>query len=182
MDKQLMLDGMAHMKEIFAHLGIRRMPTWDEVETYIKWNTEWNISHEAIAYACKYTISGSPTISYLDGILKNLKKDSGEVTSVEDLIQLDQIREEYKQLCQFTNKTRITNEALSSFKGLRQEYPLDLILLAAKESDTKSVDFQKILYHLEAWKKKGDNNYCTDGFNNLCVVTKTCREKIRDRN
>lgn len=155
MDKQLMLDGMGHMKEIFNRLGIRRMPTWDEVETYIKWNTEWNISHEAITYACKYTTSGSPTVSYLDGILKNLKKDSGEVTSVEDLVQLDQIRDEYKQLCQFFGKTRITNEVLSAFKILRQEYPLDLIILAAKESGTKAMDFQKIRYRLEAWKKKG---------------------------
>lgn len=158
MDKQLMLDGMSHMKEIFARLGIRRMPTWDEVETYIKWNTDWNISPEAIVYACKYTTSGSPTVSYLDGILKNLKKPGGETTTVEDIVCLEQVRDEYKQVCQLTGKTQITNEALETFKELRKDYSLELIKLAAQKTESKGIDFQRIRYNLESWKEKGLTN------------------------
>lgn len=167
MDKQLMLDGMIHLKEIFVRLGIHRVPTWEEVDTYIKWTSEWNITHEAILYACKYTVSGSPRVSYLNGILNNLKRTDGESTTVADLIAREQLCEEYKKVCrQAKGKTRITNEALETFKKLRQEYPLDLIELAAQEAESKTVDLNKIRYCLESWKKKGLTN-AEEAFENI---------------
>lgn len=58
------------LKKVLRRLGKRHAPSMDDEALFAKWTQEWGFSTEAILAACAETTKGSPTMAYLDGILK----------------------------------------------------------------------------------------------------------------
>lgn len=67
------------VREVLSKLGQRRQPTDEERKLYEKWTGEWGYSHAAVLEACALTASASsPSMKYLDGILRNLRDQEKE--------------------------------------------------------------------------------------------------------
>ena len=61
------------VNDVMLHIGIRRMPSIEEVKLYEKWTNEWKMSHEAVLAACAETTKvANPSFAYLDKIIENL--------------------------------------------------------------------------------------------------------------
>ncbi|MCL2544451.1 MAG: DnaD domain protein [Clostridia bacterium] len=58
------------LRQVLRRLGQRRAPSMDEQDLYRKWTADWGFALPAILEACKETTKGSPTMAYLNGILK----------------------------------------------------------------------------------------------------------------
>ena len=58
------------LRRLLSRLGQRRAPSDDEKEMYRKWLDDWKFTPEAVQEACRETTKGTPTMAYLDGILK----------------------------------------------------------------------------------------------------------------
>ena len=73
--------GVSGASRVLNYLGIHRTPTPDEMQLYQKWTKEWGFTLDAIKTACvKTTGSRSPSMKYLDSILKALH-EKGLTTS-----------------------------------------------------------------------------------------------------
>lgn len=63
------------VNDIMLHIGIRRMPSVEEVKLYEKWVNEWKMSHDTILAACSETTkTATPSFAYLDKIIQNLRE------------------------------------------------------------------------------------------------------------
>ncbi len=59
-------------RRVLQRLGIRRAPTDDEIAAVRRWINEWKLSEADVIAACEQTTkSRSPSIGYLDAILKS---------------------------------------------------------------------------------------------------------------
>lgn len=58
------------LRKVLRQLGKRHSPSVADEALYATWTEEWGFSLEAILAACAETTKGSPTMAYLDGILK----------------------------------------------------------------------------------------------------------------
>ncbi|GHU68731.1 hypothetical protein FACS1894184_11420 [Clostridia bacterium] len=56
--------------QVLRRLGRRGKPSDDDVNMYFTWVKDWGFTLEAVLAACTQTTKGSPTMAYLDGILR----------------------------------------------------------------------------------------------------------------
>ena len=59
--------------KLLLYLGIKRIPTAEEIKLYQKWTTDMGFSHKAILAACSETTkTNNPTFAYINRILETL--------------------------------------------------------------------------------------------------------------
>ncbi|MEZ4358365.1 MAG: DnaD domain protein [Eubacteriales bacterium] len=161
-DKQdLYLNGC---RKVLDHLGmINRLPSQAEIALYNKWTKEWGFSLDAIKAACDCTTSAStPSLKYLDGILKNMHENGAIKTrEVKDfnLItakQSQKIRAILKRIGIATQT--ITLEHKKYYRkwtdqyGFSQEVILHAASIASKNSKPSLAYVDKILENLKKQK------------------------------
>ena len=77
------------INEIMLHIGLKRMPSIEEVKLYEKWTQEWHMSHEAVLEACSETTkTATPSFAYLDKIVQGIyekgKQSAGDARQALD--------------------------------------------------------------------------------------------------
>ena len=131
------------VNQVMLHLGIKRMPSIEELKLYQKWTGEWGLSKEAILQACSQTVkTATPSFGYLDKIVEKLynKGNSSEEEVKETLSEEAQQRAEASEVLKELGLKGITPElleALSAFKAMG--FDMDALLLAARETARKPV-------------------------------------------
>lgn len=151
-------------RKILNHLGMRRNPSMDELDLYLKWTEQWGFEPKAIKEACKETTKGTPNFAYLDKILQNLyERTQGKATSekqvqralLDDKTELEQVRELLHTL---GIKMPVIGEGVrAEYRDLAAVGGHELVMLAAREvlrsRSAHTLDTVKKL--LDAWNQKG---------------------------
>ena len=150
---------------VLKYLGIKdRLPTDGEIALCGKWTKEWGFSLDAIKTACgKTTASRSPSMKYLDSILKSLY-EKGLVTSrkISTEFQTSEAdAEKIKQVLRVIGMSELTvsPEHHVYYKKWSETFPFDTILLAARQmvkySNKSFAYLDKILAR---WQETGLTN------------------------
>ncbi len=151
-------------RKVLSHLGMRRNPSNDEMDLYIKWTTEWEFETKAILEACKETTKGAPTFAYLDKVLEGIHNRTGGKATSEAQVQ--------EALAENKAETALVRELLQTLgisfttisDGVRAEYRdmaaaggHELVMLAAREvlKRTRTHTLDKVKQYLDGWVKLG---------------------------
>ena len=141
------------VNQVMLHLGIKRMPSIEELKLYQKWTGEWGLSKEAILQACAQTVkTATPSFGYLDKIVEKLY-NKGELSGEEarqGLSQEEQQRAEAGEVLRELGLKGITPElleAVSAFKAMGFEF--NALLLAAREIARKPV--RSLEKYIQLW-------------------------------
>lgn len=155
---------MRGARKILSHLGIRRSPSMDEIDLYLKWTAEWGFEPKAILEACKETTKGAPTFGYLDKVLEGLYSRSGGKATSEGRVQraLQQEKEETIRVRELLQTLGISLAVVD--EGMRAQYRAmagdgghELVMLAAREvaRSAKANSLENVVALLEAWRQRG---------------------------
>ena len=155
---------MKGTRKILNHLGMRRNPSMDEMDLYLKWTEEWGFDPKAIREACKETTKGAPTFAYLDKVLEGIHtRTGGKATTEKEMQQaLADEKTETAHIRELLNALGISMAVIDS--GMRQEYRNlsvvgghELVMLAAHEVVTrlKTHTLDKVKQVLDGWAQKG---------------------------
>jgi len=152
-------DGQAYeaVRRILKKLGKRNLPSEAQVNLYLKWTKEWHFTPDAIEEAVKLTAKGDPSMGYLDGILKGMRRENGtDIELNKDKVinsrkRSDALREILKEL----GHGEVTPQNLALYDGMKKLYPQDVILTAARECGHSGKGPEDVLKLLESWKAKG---------------------------
>jgi len=152
-------DGQTYqvVRSILKKLGKRNLPSEDQIKMYLKWTKEWHFTLDAIEEAVKLTAKGDPSMGYLDGILKGMRRENGAdgELSKEQVIssrkRADALREVLKEL----GRGEVTPQNLELYDRMKTFYPQDVILTAARECGHGGKGPEDVLKLLESWKTKG---------------------------
>lgn len=155
---------MRGARKILNHLGIRRSPSMDEIDLYLKWTGEWGFEPKAILEACKETTKGAPTFGYLDKVLEGLYNRSGGKATSEGRVQraLQQEKEETIRVRELLQTLGISLAVVD--EGMRAQYRAmagdgghELVMLAAREvaRSAKANSLENVVALLEAWRQRG---------------------------
>jgi len=143
---------------------MRRNPSMDEMDLYLKWTQEWGFEPKAIKEACKETTKGAPTFGYLDKVLEGIYNRTGGRATSEEKVQeaLAENKAETAQIRELLQTLGISFTAISD--GLRMEYRSmaaegghELVMLAAREvvKRTRVHTLDKVKQYLDGWHKLG---------------------------
>ena len=155
---------MKGARKILNHLGMRRNPSIDEIDLYLKWTGEWGFEPKAIKEACKETTKGAPTFAYLDKVLEGLYNRTGGKATSEEKVQeaIAENKAETAQVRELLQTLGISFSAVND--GLRAEYRSlaadgghELVMLAAREvlHRTRVHTLDKVKQYLDGWRKLG---------------------------
>lgn len=155
---------MKGTRKILNHLGMRRNPSMDEMDLYLKWTEEWGFDPKAIREACKETTKGAPTFGYLDKVLEGIYSRSGGKATSEAKLQktLEDEKAETARIRELLQKLGISMSVIDG--GMRQEYRSmaaigghELVMLAAHEVVTRlrTHTLDKVKQVLDGWAEKG---------------------------
>ena len=158
---------MKGARKILNHLGMRRNPSMDEMDLYLKWTQEWGFEPKAIKEACKETTKGAPTFGYLDKVLEGIfNRTHGKATSeIQVQTALADEKTETAQIRELLQTLGISVSAIG--EGLRMEYRdmaaaggHELVMLAAREVVTRGRvhTLDKVKQYLNGWAEKGLNS------------------------
>lgn len=76
------------VNDVMLHIGIRRMPSVEEVKMYEKWVKEWGIPHEAVISACAETTkTANPSFAYLDKIISGMREGMANGDRPQELLE-----------------------------------------------------------------------------------------------
>lgn len=147
----------AGVRKILKLMGKRYLPSEAQVNMYQKWIREWHFTPEAVEEALKLTAKGDPSMGYLDGILKSLRNDMAGKKTIEakDVSESTRRTDELKTVLRELGSGEVNEKNLQLFNRMREMYPLDVILTAARECGHNKKEPEDILKLLESWKEKG---------------------------
>ena len=147
----------AGARKILKLLGKNYLPSEAQVELYRKWTREWRISPGAVEEAVKLTAKGDPSMGYLDGILKSMRRENGmdgELKAEQVLSstrRTDALREILKEL----GRGEVTPQNLELYDRMKDLYPQEVIMTAARECGHSGKGTEDILKLLKSWQEKG---------------------------
>lgn len=155
---------MRGARKVLNHLGMRRNPSMDEMDLYLKWTAEWGFSPKAILEACRETTKGSPTFAYLDKVLEGLRtRSAGEAISEKQVVKvLEEEKSETAHVREFLQALGISMAVVD--EGMRLEYRSliqqgghDLCMLAAREvvTHSKNHTIDNVRKLLDSWIQQG---------------------------
>ena len=72
------------LRLVLAELGQRRAPSEAEKKTFNKWVDEWGFTYKQIRESCEKTLSGTPSMNYLDAILSRRYQEKPKAGAEED--------------------------------------------------------------------------------------------------
>lgn len=102
------------VNDVMLHIGIRRMPSIEEVKLYEKWTKQWSMSHEAIIAACAETTKvANPSFAYLDKIIECIYQNLNNGDSAYDL--LDAAREKRQEANNLLRTMGISGQVTQEF-------------------------------------------------------------------
>jgi len=130
------------------------MPSYYEKEMYNKWIEEWGFTHNQIQDACKATTSGTPTMAYLDGILRRMfQTGSSETLSVQNK-RLRFGREIFAALGR-TGITPSEEDQRRIADWIQGGFSEDMIMMAAQEAHTTHMggNLDDIENKLRTWRE-----------------------------
>ena len=155
---------MKGARRVLSRLGMRRSPSMDEVDLYLKWTEQWGFEPRAVEAACRETTKGSPTFGYLDKVLEGIRSRSGgqAVTgkAVERTLEAEQ--EETAHIRELLQALGISRAVVD--EGMRRLYRSltamgghEAALLAAREvaASGRAHSLDNVAALLEAWNAKG---------------------------
>lgn len=161
-------DGQTYhaVRGILKKLGKRNLPSEDQIKMYLKWTKEWHFTPEAIEEAVKLTAKGDPSMGYLDGILKGMRRENGtdgELTR-EKVLKSNERTEALREALKELGRGEVTKQNLELYDRMRNLYPQEVILTAARECGHSGKGPEDVLKLLESWKDKGfeDNRQIND--------------------
>jgi len=135
-------------KVVLKQLGLRRVPTLDEIQMAEKWVGELGLSKEDIASACKeMTKTANPSFAYLNTVL--LRRSSGD--------GIDHFGE-IKKVLAALGAPGMPTEAQDAIYSrlLAKGFDQDAILYAAGQCSQKGKKtFEDLERRLEAWLREG---------------------------
>lgn len=151
-------------RRVLSRLGMRRSPSMDEVDLYLKWTEQWHFEPKAVEAACRETTKGTPTFGYLDKVLEGILSRSGgrplTGRAVERTLESD--REEtarIRELLQTLGLSRAVVDAgmRGVYRGLVDGRGHDIALLAAREvaASGGAHTLDNVAALLDAWSAKG---------------------------
>ena len=153
---QQIYDGV---RQVLRKLGKKGMPSEAQTEMYRKWVREWRFTPETIEAACAETAKGEPNMGYLEGILRNVRKDIPENEPV-DLRRFSEAQEKRERLKALTGRLGtgvMTEEGRNILKDLEERYPSEVIMIGIRECAQNHKNVEELRKLLEAWRGKGLN-------------------------
>ena len=135
--------------KVMKQFSMRRKPTMNELDCVRRWIDEWKLSDEEVIAACSQTTaSRSPSIAYLDAILK-AKQERGEDKYFDD------VKTVLRDLGAYD--TRPSAEDRKTYQALIEKgFEAETILLAAAQCRRKHKhDFAELEWMLGEWGKAG---------------------------
>ena len=150
------------LRRLLARLGHRRNPSDDEKAMYNKWRDEWGFEADAIQEACAETTKGTPTMAYLDGILRRQhqlgRHEAQELQSgiKKDYTERDFAREVYAGLGR-TGVSPTADDLAQIAEWIADGFTQQLILLAVQEAHAKNGggNLEDVAGWLGRWRKQG---------------------------
>ena len=143
-------------KAVLRRLGKKNPPSEDQLALYRKWIREWGFTREAVEDACAETAKGDPNMGYLDGVLRKIRARSGEGGIDGDRVRQDRERAEgLRELLDVLGQGSVNGATLEWFDRVRENYPKELLYLAAREcarTGGKTANVEKML---QSWQGKG---------------------------
>lgn len=154
---------MAHegARAVLRRFNIRRQPTQDELALYHKWTDDWGFKPEGVLSACTETVkAANPSFGYLNGVLEGLMRRGagGDGQQVAQHIQQESEGLAAARAVLDALGTRISpSTVLKAYEALRQSWPHELILQAAREVAARRGRFEDIEKQLSSWRGQGIN-------------------------
>jgi len=144
-------------RAVLKRLGLRNQPSEDQADMYRKWTREWGFTHQAIEEACAETAKGTPTMGYLDGILKSMRERATPGTPMDErgVRRMQQEGEALRRVLRSLGGGAVTEENLQLYRDLLEKYPEEMIQLAARECGESGGRLRSAGKMLESWSKKG---------------------------
>ncbi len=144
-------------KAVLKRLGKRNLPSEDQLALYRKWTREWGFTPEAILEACAETAKGDPTMGYLDGVLRNLhdRTEPGKKTEAAGVRKAREEAAELRKVLRALGGGAVTEEGLDWLRRVREHYPEQMILLAARECGRSGGSLEDAEKMLDSWQARG---------------------------
>ena len=173
------------LKALLQRLGQMRNPSEDEKTLYIKWTREWGFTPQAIQEACRATVSGTPNLAYLDGILLRLHdqgcQDQEQVRKA--LSQNRSVRDFARQVLQGLGRTGVvpTEEDIALVREwMDNGYPDEYVMLAVRASHRRigGESFEAVNEQIRRWQDKGLRD--EEAVRAQAMLTREKNEFLRD--
>ncbi|MBQ9252574.1 MAG: DnaD domain protein [Clostridia bacterium] len=144
-------------KAVLKRLGKRNLPSEDQLALYKKWTQEWGFTPEAIQEACAETAKGDPSMGFLDGVLRNIRERSASGARIEasGVVQAREEGAELRRVLKTLGSGSVTERHLEWYRKVREVYPEDMVLLAARECGRSGGSVEDVEKMLDSWSRKG---------------------------
>lgn len=143
-------------RAVLKRLGKRNLPSEDQMALYRKWVTEWGFTKEAVLEACAETAKGDPTMGYLDGVLNQLRsRSAGGKIETEEVLRARQEGDGLKKVLKALGGGAVQEESLAWYRKIREEFPEEMMLLAARECGKSRGGPEDVEKLLRSWAAKG---------------------------
>lgn len=146
-------------RAVLRRLGLRRQPSEDEMNLYRTWTETWGFPDDAILASCAETVKAqNPSFGYLNGILDTLRKRQGGASGAQVTKHLETqnaSRGNAQEVLRALGARVNASAVQAAYDALAQQYPQDMILLAAGEVAQGEGLFQDIEPLLESWQALG---------------------------
>lgn len=151
-------------RSVLNHLNMRRSPTMDEIDLYLKWTKDWGFAPKAVIAACAEMTKGrNPSFGYLDSILRGIKERSdGKVTTAAQVKkhlegqrgESDNVRDVLKAI---GLRVDVVDEGMRAvYRGMQAIQSDEVILLAANQAGKKrSPKLDDVVALVESWNERG---------------------------
>ena len=143
-------------RAVLSQFNLRRLPTEPELALYRKWSQEWGFDEAGIIAACQETVSANhPSFSYLDRILDRLRRQGGtSAASVKGTLETEsQDAEQLKQVLDLLGvSSQLVFTVLPAYRALREQFPHEMILLAARAVQARRGAFEDLEPRLLNWQ------------------------------
>lgn len=150
-EKAIAYDGRVYAlaDKVMKQFSMSRKPTMNELDCVRRWIDEWKLSDDEVIAACSQTTaSRSPSIAYLDAILK-ARQERGDET------HFDAVKTVLRELGAFDTRPSADDQKIYE-SLLRQGFAAETILLAAAQCRRKHKhDFAELEWMLGEWGKAG---------------------------
>lgn len=147
-------------RAVLAQFNLRRLPTEPELALYRRWTEQWGFDEKSVLEAVKETVSANnPSFSYLNGILERLKNKApgkGKISVAAQLQEESRDAAEIRQVLMELGRPQISPfTLLPAYLSLRERFPFEMILLAAKSVQARNGMFEDIEPRLISWREQG---------------------------
>ena len=148
----------AGFRKVLRKLGMRFNPSDANLKLYRKWLYEWHFTQEAIEAACDRMGTSTPSLGLLDAILEATYKNKGSKGQLDsgDISDTEQQREDLKAVLNELGQYGAATPAQQKlYAQMRETYPQEIILIAARECAAKQKRFDSVMKLLQSWKERG---------------------------